>query len=266
MRRNLSRLNFASLFSFARLCFAFDGADFLFFCSEGGEENARARKTRRERERGGKVSLSRSEIRKRANERLRLISRPRKVSFRFASDRTRGDFEERFFASAALFLSSFLSTRLSGFSRGSISLSRVKLTALSLFLSHLVQKKTGSRAAFASTAAAKPVSGFQFHVEAKQNKVARTILTQKQRTYNKARKSEIATRIKKVRTLAEVLLPSATEENVAELEKLISEATKTVDKAVAKGVLHKNTGARRKSRMARMKQGVLKANNLMTYN
>lgn len=63
-----------------------------------------------------------------------------------------------------------------------------------------------------------------------------------------------------------MLLPSATEENVAELEKLISEATKTVDKAVAKGVLHKNTGARRKSRMARMKQGVLKANNLMTYN
>jgi small subunit ribosomal protein S20 len=128
----------------------------------------------------------------------------------------------------------------------------------------------GSRAAFASSTAAKPsggvVSGFQFHVVAKQNKVARTILTQKQRTYNKARQSEIATRMKKVRTLAEVLLPSATEENVLELEKLISEATKTVDKAVAKGVLHKNTGARRKSRMARMKQGVLKANNLMTYN
>jgi len=65
MRRNLSRLNFASLFSFARLCFAFDGADFLFFCSEGGEENARARKTRRERERekererGEGLSLSR---------------------------------------------------------------------------------------------------------------------------------------------------------------------------------------------------------------
>lgn len=159
-------------------------------------------------------------------------------------------------------LFSLPSTRL-GISRVDISHSR-KTNALSLFLSHLVQ--TGSRAAFASTAAAKPVSGFQFHVEAKQNKVARTILSQKQRTYNKARKSEIATRIKKVRTLAEVLLPSATEENVAELEKLISEATKTVDKAVAKGVLHKNTGARRKSRMARMKQGVLKANNLMTYN
>lgn len=229
----------------------------------------RAKPEERERTRGEGLSLSRSEIRKRANERLRLISRPRKVSFWFASDRTRGDFEERFSASAALFLSSFLSSldsSLGIFSGVDISLSRKTNRALSLFLSHLVQKKTGSRAAFASTAAAKPVSGFQFHVEAKQNKVARTILTQKQRTYNKARKSEIATRIKKVRTLAEVLLPSATEENVAELEKLISEATKTVDKAVAKGVLHKNTGARRKSRMARMKQGVLKANNLMTYN
>merc|ERR1712100_63738 len=108
--------------------------------------------------------------------------------------------------------------------------------------------------------------GFQFHVEAKQNKVARTILTQKQRTYNKARKSEIATRIKKVRTLAEMLLPSATEDNVAELEKLISEATKSVDKAAAKGVLHKNTGARRKSKMAKCKHAVLKANDLMTHN
>ena len=110
------------------------------------------------------------------------------------------------------------------------------------------------------------MSGFQFHIEAKQNKVARTLLTQKERTYTKARKSEIATRIKKVRTLAEILLPAATEDNVAELEKLISEATKSVDKAVSKGVLHKNTGARRKSRMARCKQAVLKANNLMTYN
>ena len=130
----------------------------------------------------------------------------------------------------------------------------------------LQNQRTGSRAAFASTTTARPVSGFQFHVEAKQNKVARTILTQKQRTYNKARKSEIATRIKKVRTLAEMLLPSATEDNVAELEKLISEATKSVDKAVAKGVLHKNTGARRKSKMAKCKQAALKANDLMTYN
>ncbi|CAL6294779.1 unnamed protein product [Bathycoccus prasinos] len=127
----------------------------------------------------------------------------------------------------------------------------------------------GSRASpfqTSTTTTKKPVSGFQFHIEAKQNKVARTLLTQKERTYNKARKSEIATRIKKVRTLAEILLPAATEHNVAELEKLISEATKSVDKAVSKGVLHKNTGARRKSRMARCKQAVLKANNLMTYN
>lgn len=137
------------------------------------------------------------------------------------------------------------------------------------FSTSLFQQQTGSRAsAFqtSTTTTKKPVSGFQFHIEAKQNKVARTLLSQKERTYNKARKSEIATRIKKVRTLAEILLPAATEDNVAELEKLISEATKSVDKAVSKGVLHKNTGARRKSRMARCKQAVLKANNLMTYN
>merc|ERR1712070_1090363 len=110
------------------------------------------------------------------------------------------------------------------------------------------------------------------HLDAHSNKTKKkknmsaTIPTQKQRTYNKARKSEIATRIKKVRTLAEMLLPSATEDNVAELEKLISEATKSVDKAVAKGVLHKNTGARRKSKMAKCKHAVLKANDLMTHN
>ena len=63
-----------------------------------------------------------------------------------------------------------------------------------------------------------------------------------------------------------MLLPSATEDNVAEVEKLISEATKSVDKAVAKGVLHKNTGARRKSKMAKCKHAVLKANDLMTHN
>jgi small subunit ribosomal protein S20 len=104
-----------------------------------------------------------------------------------------------------------------------------------------------------------------FQILCKQNKVARTILSTKQRMYNKAKKSEIATRIKKVKTLAELLLPSATADNVTELETLISEATKAVDKAVSKGVLHKNTGARRKSRMARAKKAVLLANNMMTY-
>ena len=48
---------------------------------------------------------------------------------------------------------------------------------------------------------------------------------------------------------------SVTEEDIGDLETLISEATKAVDKAVGKGSLHKNTGARRKSRMSKYKAG-----------
>ena len=47
-------------------------------------------------------------------------------------------------------------------------------------------------------------------------------------------------------------------------ETLISEATKAVDKAVSKGVLHKNTGARRKSRMSKYKQDLRREKGLLT--
>ena len=50
----------------------------------------------------------------------------------------------------------------------------------------------------------------------------------------------------------------------AGLETLISEATKAVDKAVSKGVLHKNTGARRKSRMSKYKQDLRREKGLLT--
>ena len=63
------------------------------------------------------------------------------------------------------------------------------------------------------------------------------------------RKSEITTRMKKVFLKAEALKAASacSDADVGELEALISQATKAVDKAVGKGVLHKNTGARRKS-------------------
>ena len=59
------------------------------------------------------------------------------------------------------------------------------------------------------------------------------------------RKSEITTRMKKVFLKASALgeQEACSEEEIGDLEKLI-EATKAVDKAIAKGVLHKNTGAR----------------------
>ena len=83
--------------------------------------------------------------------------------------------------------------------------------------------------------------------------------------YNKARKSEITTRMKKVFVKASALKEGAcTEEDIGALETLISEATKAVDKAVAKGVLHKNTGARRKARMSKYKHELREEKGLMT--
>lgn len=45
-------------------------------------------------------------------------------------------------------------------------------------------------------------------------------------------------------------------EEVVPIEKLIGEAYSAIDKAVKCGTLHKNTGANRKSRLARRKKAV----------
>ena len=50
--------------------------------------------------------------------------------------------------------------------------------------------------------------------------------------------------------------PDAQAEEVLTIEKLIAEAYSVIDKAVKVGTLHRNTGARRKSRLARRKKDV----------
>ena len=47
------------------------------------------------------------------------------------------------------------------------------------------------------------------------------------------------------------------EADILSLETMISEATKAIDKGVSKGVLKANTGARRKSRMSKIKQKLM---------
>jgi len=86
----------------------------------------------------------------------------------------------------------------------------------------------------------------------------RTRQAEKRRIYNKARKSEIKTRMKKVLEALDVLKkkPDAQAEEVLQIEKLIAEAYSVIDKAVKVGTLHRNTGARRKSRLARRKKTV----------
>ena len=54
------------------------------------------------------------------------------------------------------------------------------------------------------------------------------------------------------------------EEELAPIQKLLSEAYKEIDKAIVKGVLHKNTGARRKAKLAIARQRLLIANGLYT--
>lgn len=93
-----------------------------------------------------------------------------------------------------------------------------------------------------------------------------SLQSRNERLYNKMRKSEITTRMKKVFLKATALgaQEACSEEEIGDLEKLISEATKAVDKAIAKGVLHKNTGARRKSRMSKYKQDLRRSKGLLT--
>ncbi|KAG8364911.1 hypothetical protein BUALT_Bualt18G0047700 [Buddleja alternifolia] len=81
---------------------------------------------------------------------------------------------------------------------------------------------------------------------------------EKRRVYNKAYKSEVRTRMKKVLAALEVLgkKSDAQAEEVVPIEKLIAEAYSAIDKAVKVGTLHRNTGARRKSRLARRKKAV----------
>ncbi|KAB2086533.1 30S ribosomal S20, chloroplastic -like protein [Gossypium arboreum] len=81
---------------------------------------------------------------------------------------------------------------------------------------------------------------------------------EKRRVYHKAKKSEVKTRMKKVLEALDVLRkkPDAAAEEIFPIEKLIAEAYSVIDKAVKVGSLHRNTGARRKSRLARRKKAV----------
>jgi len=98
-----------------------------------------------------------------------------------------------------------------------------------------------------------------FTVEAKQNSLKRQRTSERSRVYNKSRKSEIATRIKKVMTAIDAFktTPPSSEADLAPVSSLMSEAYQVLDKAVVKGILHRNTAARRKARLARARKFVL---------
>lgn len=58
--------------------------------------------------------------------------------------------------------------------------------------------------------------------------------------------------------------PPKSEADLAPLQVLISDAYKAIDKAVNRGILHENTGARRKARVAKHRRELLMAAGLYT--
>lgn len=72
--------------------------------------------------------------------------------------------------------------------------------------------------------------------------IKRVEITKAKTLKNTARKSALKTTIKKCR--------EAIESNDASAKAILSETEKAIDKAVAKHVMHKNTAARTKSKLA----------------
>jgi len=76
------------------------------------------------------------------------------------------------------------------------------------------------------------------------SQIKRNRQNEKQRARNLAVRSEMKTRLKKAEA-------AAASGDAAAAEEALRDAQKRIDSAVAKGVLHPRTAARRKSRLAR---------------
>lgn len=74
--------------------------------------------------------------------------------------------------------------------------------------------------------------------------IKRVDINNKKRAVNQARKSEMRTQIRQVEKFVEA-------KDVENAKKELLLATKKIDKAVQKGIIHKNTGNRQKSRLTK---------------
>lgn len=79
----------------------------------------------------------------------------------------------------------------------------------------------------------------------------RISIAERNRLRNKAYKSAVRTLIKKSFAAVDAYVTDPSEETKTAAEKAVSAAYSKIDKAVKKGVLHSNTGARRKARLAK---------------
>ena len=81
--------------------------------------------------------------------------------------------------------------------------------------------------------------------------IKRVQVAERNRLYNKSYKSTISTLMKKALAAAEKLSAGDPDVSVEQLDAAMSSAISKIDKAACKGVLHRNTAARRKARLSR---------------
>ncbi len=75
-------------------------------------------------------------------------------------------------------------------------------------------------------------------------------IAERNRLQNKTYKSTVRTLVKNCFVASETFEREPVEEAKADLQKIFNSAFSKIDKAVKKGVLHKNTGANQKSRLS----------------
>ena len=80
--------------------------------------------------------------------------------------------------------------------------------------------------------------------------IKRVEITERNRLRNKNYKSAVKTLMKKCLTVASSYAANPTPELKQQVESSMASAYSKIDKAVKRGVLHGNTGARKKSRLA----------------
>jgi small subunit ribosomal protein S20 len=86
--------------------------------------------------------------------------------------------------------------------------------------------------------------------------IKRVEIAERNRLRNKAYKSAVKTLTKKVLVAADNYKASPSPESLAEIQAKMSAAYSKIDKAVKKGVLHRNNGANKKSRIAAVVKAV----------
>mmetsp|Transcript_38477 Transcript_38477/g.64756 ORF Transcript_38477/g.64756 Transcript_38477/m.64756 type:complete len:158 (-) Transcript_38477:175-648(-) len=118
----------------------------------------------------------------------------------------------------------------------------------------------------AFTRKAAPTRAATFVVYAAQNSLKRIRTSEKARMYNKSLKSEMTTRSKKAFVEMDGLVKAGakSEDEFKKAELLIAEAFGVIDSSIFKGVIHKNTADRKKSKLARYKTRALQELGLYT--